>query len=140
LNVRSDGKPARVGDLRILTEGQNLITLKDRSCIQTAFIWSTNDELRLLTSGAGCPSGRNTNFEGVAWMEAVLSSKNAASNRDICYLKFCGMPYDATITPGATSGIYVPEDVSSLTDVLRYANIPVRYRVIGITSWQQIRL
>jgi hypothetical protein len=140
LNVRSDGKLPRVGDLRILTEGQNLITLKDRSCIQTAFIWSTNDELRLLTSGAGCPSGRNTNFEGVAWMEAVLSSKNAASNRDICYLTFCGMPYDTTVTPGATSGIYVPEDVSSLTDVLRYANIPVRYRVIGITSWQQVRL
>ncbi|NJM65415.1 MAG: hypothetical protein HC851_06940 [Acaryochloris sp. RU_4_1] len=142
LNLRTDGKPPQVGDLRILSQGDHLVTLYDQSCIQNAFLWFWKDELRLLTSGPGCPGGQNTNFEGVAWMEAILSSKNSASNRTINYLGLTSDDdtYDNTVTPGATSGIAVPEDVSSLMDLLKYINWPARYKFGGVTKWQRVRL
>lgn len=70
LNVRSDGQPPHVGDLRILTDFSDRITLNDQTWIQGAFIYSPFDELRLLTTGPGCPGGQNTNVEGVVWVEA----------------------------------------------------------------------
>ncbi|MEO0374635.1 MAG: hypothetical protein AAF329_08430 [Cyanobacteria bacterium P01_A01_bin.17] len=140
LNVRTDGQAPRVGDLRIKARGDNLVRLYDQSCIQNAFLWIWRDELRLMTSGPGCPSGRNTNFEGVAWVEAILSSKNAASNRNVNFLGYTGQEYDTLVTPGATSGIAVPEDVSSLSDLLKYTDWPTRYRFGGVLNWQRIRL
>jgi hypothetical protein len=98
------------------------------------------DDFRLLTSGPGCPGGQNTNFEGVLWAETILSSKNAASNRNTNYLGSTGEPNDVTITPGATSGFAVPDDVSSLSDLFRYINWPVRYKFGGVTQWQRVRL
>jgi hypothetical protein len=139
-NIRTDGQQPRVGDFRVLTQGQDLFTLYDQSCIQNAFIYSLRDELRLLTSGSGCPGGRNTNFEGVAWMEAILSSKNNASNRAVKYLGFSGQPYDTTITPGTQAGIAVPEDVSSLTDLLKYIDLPIRYRFRAVKTWKRVNL
>jgi hypothetical protein len=41
--------------------------------------------------------------------------------------------------PGGTSGISVPDDVSSLSDFLIYTNWPARYRFGGI-QWQRVRL
>jgi hypothetical protein len=147
LNIRTDGKPPQVGDLRILSWDNNGVELYDQSCIQTAFIWLGLDDFRLLTSGPGCPGGQNTNFEGVLWAETILSSKNAASNRNTNYLGGTGQPNDGTIqpndgtiTPGATSGFAVPDDVSSLSDLFRYINWPVRYKFGGVTQWQRVRL
>jgi hypothetical protein len=140
LNIRTDGKPPRVGDLRIMAWGDSIVTLYDRTCIQNAFLWSNRDRLNLFTSGPGCPGGQNTNFEGVAWMEAILSSKNAASDRNINYLGGMGQPPDTTIIPGATSGIAVPNDVTSLVDLLEYVDWPVRYKMGSVKNWNRQQL
>lgn len=140
LNVRTDGKPPRVGDLRIFARGNSQIHLYDQTCIQNAFLWFRIDELRLLTTGPGCPGGQNTNVEGVLWMEAILSSKNEATHRDVKYLGYSGGVYDTTTKSGATSGIAVPEDVSSLIDLLKYIDWPARYRFGSVQKWQRVRL
>jgi hypothetical protein len=140
LNVRTDGKLPIVGDLRIIVQGHSPLSMRGRSCIQNVFLWMPVDEFWLMTSGSGCPSGRNTNFEGVVWAEALLSSKNNAANRDVNYLGTWTRPYDTTVTPGATSGIYVPDDLNSLNDLLLKTGWPARYRVRGILNWQQVRV
>lgn len=140
LNVRSDGQPPQVGDLRILADHSDLITLRDQTCIQGAFIYVPLDELRLLTTGPGCPGGRNTNVEGVVWAEAILSSKNESTHRDVNYLELSGEDYDIAIKSGVTSGIAVPEDLTSLMDILKYIDWPARYRFGGVKNWQRVRL
>ena len=137
LNYRTDGKPPRVGDLRIIVVGNYEVTLRDTSCIQGAFMYNPSDELNLFTSAKGCPGGRNTNFEGVIWMEAILSSKNSATNRDV---PFYTPTHNQTIVPNATSGIAVPSDVSSLADLIPSIDWPVRYRIENIDAWQRVRL
>lgn len=144
LHRRSDGQAPRVGDFRIMGDYHNLVRLYDRTCIQGAFLWIPIDELHLFGSGPGCPGGKNTNFEGVVWAEAILSSKNNASNHNIRYLDRVGTPnseYDRLVTAGATSGIAVSEDVSSLIDALQYLeDWPARYRFKGVLRWQRVQL
>ncbi len=139
LNIRTDGKTPSVGDLRIIARYSDVVTLYDQTCIQDAFLWFPYDELRLLTTGPGCPSGRNTNVEGVLWMEAVLSSKNASADRNVAYLDSSGAKYDTSTKSGVTSGIFVPEDISSLNDLLQYTDWPVRYQFGGVQQWQRVR-
>ncbi len=140
INTRSDGKPPRVGDLRIMLRGNSQTNLYDRTCIQNAFLYSMQDELRILTSGPGCASGKNTNFEGVVWVQATLSSKNSSANRNVNYITGnSGTQYDTTITSGATSGIAVSDDVSSLIDLVEYIDWPARYRIGALTNWQRVR-
>ncbi|HEY9826741.1 MAG TPA: hypothetical protein V6D19_14960 [Stenomitos sp.] len=139
LNIRTDGQSPKVGDLRIMMRGNSQTNLYNNTCIQNAFLYAPVDELRILTAGPGCPGGQNTNFEGVVWAEEILSSKNAASNRAVSnYFGGGTTEYDSLVTPGATSGIAVPDDVSSLTDVLDYVNWPVRYRYGSIQGWQRV--
>jgi hypothetical protein len=138
LNIRTDGTPPRVGDLRIMSRQNSLVTLSEQTCIQNAFLWFYIDELRLLTSGPGCPSGKNTNVEGVVWMEAILSAKQVKSNRSVNYLGFTKQSYDTTAQAGVTSGIAVPDDVSSLVDLLDSVDWPVRYKYGVIKNWQRV--
>ena len=108
LNIRTDGQPPKVGDLRIMMRGNSQVNLYDTSCIQNAFLYIPGDELRLLTSGPGCPGGQNTNVEGVVWAEEIVSSKNAVSNRPITTYMGTGggtPEFESLVTPGATSGI-----------------------------------
>jgi hypothetical protein len=136
LNVRTDGQSPQVGDFRIMSSGDDLIHLFDNSCIQNAFIYLPQDQIELYTTGAGCPGGRNTNFEGVAWVEEILFSKNATSNRDVALA--WQNTQNTTVIPNATSGISVPDDVSSLSDLLKYINWPARYRYGTIKSWRRV--
>jgi hypothetical protein len=140
INTRSDGQPPRVGDLRIMLYGNSQTNLYDRTCIQNAFLYSKQDELRISTSGPGCASGKNTNFEGVVWVQATLSSKNASGNRNVNYITGnSGTQYDTTVTSGATSGIAVSDNVSSLMDLLEYIDWPIRYRIGDLRIWQRVR-
>jgi hypothetical protein len=140
INTRSDGRSPRVGDLRIMLRGNSQTNLYDQTCIQNAFLYSMQDELRILTSGPGCASGRNTNFEGVVWVQAILSSKNSSANRNVNYITGnSGTQYDTTITTGATSGIAVPDNVSSLMDLIEYIDWPARYRIGKLKNWQRVR-
>jgi hypothetical protein len=69
----------------------------------------------------------------------MLSSKNAPSNRPVSFLGGnTGDQYDTTITLGATSGIAVPDDVSSLSDLLEYIDWPAQYRYGTIKNWQRV--
>ncbi|QUY41114.1 hypothetical protein [Acaryochloris marina] len=154
LNIRTDDQLPQVGDLRILARGNSQVNLFDRSCIQNAFLWFPIDDLRLLTTGPGCPGGRNTNVEGVLWMEAILALKskkcpppndqNNLYHRDVNFLNgFNGTNYDENPEcpyQRITSGIAVPEDVSSLMDLLKYVEWPARYRFGGVKNWQRVRL
>ncbi len=135
LNIRTDGQPPDVGDLRFIMGRDENVLLYGKTCIQTAFLYNRVDQVELLTTGPGCPSGNNTNFEGVIWAEDILSSKNASSNRDaVTYTT----RHDTTVTPGATSGIAVPDDVSGLSDLLEYIDWPAQYRYGTIKNWQRV--
>ncbi|MGB8701165.1 MAG: hypothetical protein WCD18_17265 [Thermosynechococcaceae cyanobacterium] len=50
-------------------------------------------------------------------------------------------PADADLrstTTNVSSGIAVPSDVSSLTDLLKYVDWPIRYRYEAIKNWQRV--
>jgi hypothetical protein len=136
LNIRTDGQPPKVGDLRIMGLGDNAIRFADTTCIQNAFVYLPSDQMEIFTSGSGCPGGNNANFEGVAWVEELLFSKNAASNRDV-HLYWTNVQ-NTTVTPAAKSGIAVPDDVSSLTDLIDYIDWPARYRYGSVKNWQRV--
>ena len=122
-----------------MMRGNSQVNLYDKTCIQNAFLYIPKDELRILTSGSGCPGGQNTNFEGVVWAEEIVSSKNSASNRPVSrYFGGGNTEFDSLVTPDVTSGIAVPDDVTSLADVLDYVNLPVRYRYGTIQNWQRV--
>jgi hypothetical protein len=145
VNSRRDGNSPRVGDLRIYTTNwDGGAILKGQSCIQSAFLYLFGDNLELYTDGPGCTNSRNTNFEGVVWAELIASAKQDASNRDLGDLgnpsSLYGNHHNGTIVLGASSGIYVPDDVTSLIDLLPYINWPIRYQFGEIKSWQRQRL
>ena len=140
VNVRTDGQPPKVGDARIIIRNNLSVDLYNQTCLSQVFLYSVKDELLLQTDGPGCPSGQNTNVEGVVWVEAILSSKNDVSNRNIRYLGNSNGSYDLTVTPGATSGIAVPDDVSSLVDLLQYTGLPLSYDYKDILTWQRVNL
>ena len=139
VNYRTDGRPPRVGDFRIMIVGDYRVTLRDTACLQGIFLYNPIDDLNLLTGGSGCPSGRNTSFEGVVWMESILSSKNNSLNRDIPNYSNA-QDHNLSVTPKSTSGIMVPNDLSSLSDVFQYVDWPIRYRIGEVKSWQRKRL
>jgi hypothetical protein len=141
-NIRTDNQPPRVGDLRIYSTGfdpaeGDRIVLREQSCIENAFLFAPYGELVLLTTGGGCPTNPQANIVGVAWQEAILSSKNNGANRNQPYLG--NTEHDTVITPNATAGIQVAEDVSSLFDTLKYVRAPIRYQIGAVQNWQQVR-
>ena len=58
LNVREDGQPPRVGDVRFIIRFDMSVDLHDQACMSQVFLYSAQDELLLLTDGPGCPSGK----------------------------------------------------------------------------------
>lgn len=136
LNIRTDGQPPRVGDLRIMSSRDYFIRLTDNSCIQNAFVYLPVDQLEIFTTGPGCPGGKNTNFEGVAWLEELFFAKNAASNRNVSV--WWSTVQNTTVISGSTSGIAVPDDVTSLTDLLEYIDWPVKYKYGTIQNWRRV--
>ena len=113
-NVRTDGQAPRVGDLRLIVTDQYAIELAGKTCIDTAFIYNPTSDVQLESLGDGCPSDGNTNIDGVVWAEDI----------------------DETI-PG-TSGIRVPDDVSSLSDILETVRIPQDNSFGGVLSWRRL--
>jgi hypothetical protein len=114
-NTRSDGVPPRVGDLRIILEKH--LKVQDAACVQTAFIYAPQDKLELAGKADGCPSPGDSNIDGVVWVN------------------------DITTTSGDLSAISVPEDVSSLSDILSSVNLPASTtgnRIDSIKSWQRV--
>jgi hypothetical protein len=144
LNVRTDGKMPRAGDLRIIAAETKKasIQLFDTSCIQNAFLLSLWNSVELLTTGPGCPGGRNTNIEGVVWAESIAAAKQDKPYRDVNDPSriFEKINDDKDRTPGVTSGIYVPDELTGLADMSDLINLPVKYRLMGIEQWRQVRL
>jgi hypothetical protein len=120
-NVRSDGKPPRVGDLRLILGEEDFreVSLYDTPCIDTAFIYDAKSDVLLKTDGDGCPSKGNSNIDGVVWAEDIDETTNAS-----------------------TSGINVPDDVSSLSDILPSIGLTVQSnnKFGSIKSWQKVKL
>lgn len=139
-NMRTDGKLPRVGDLRIIVHNAvgstPAIELYDQSCIDTAFVYNTKNDLHLQGTGDGCPSSGNTNFDGVAWVEDVVSSININPHTRMVPSE----DDDIITTNGSTSGIRVPNDVSSLADVVSGIGITPKNRFGDVKSWQRVRL
>ncbi|ABW30763.1 DUF7305 domain-containing protein [Acaryochloris marina] len=139
-NIRTDGESPRVGDLRIIVHnagaGTPPIELYDQSCIDTAFVYNKINDLQLQGSGDGCPSSGNTNFDGVVWVEDVVSSINISPHTRIVPAE----DDDIITTNGSTSGIRVPNDVSSLADVVSGIGITPTNKFGYVKSWQRVRL
>lgn len=138
INIRTDGKPPRVGDLRIISfkngkDKGDRMTLFDNACIQNAFIFNSGSDLQIQTTGNGCPGGRGS-VEGVAWVEDLLSSRNSGASR-----KDPDKDGDLENRPGATSGFVIPSEVSGLEDMLEELQWPLQYKFGDIKSWQRVR-
>lgn len=135
VNYRRDGRPPQVGDLRLIQADaiSAAMQLEGTSCIENAFIYSPEVDFRLHTTGDGCPGPSNSNVLGVVWAEDVENSAYQSSDYD---------PGDGNDPPvvAATSGIEVPDDVSSLTDELEAIKFPVFYRISGVTAWNDVSL
>lgn len=112
-NIRTDGIPPKVGDLRIIISTTDQTQIYDRPCIQNAFFYSPRGNLQLGGSGDGCPSSGNTNIDGVVWAREI------------------------TNTSGSSSGIAVPDDVSSLSDIASSIGLPATQKLGSIISWQR---
>nr|WP_010478554.1 hypothetical protein [Acaryochloris sp. CCMEE 5410] len=139
-NTRSDGQQPRVGDLRIIVHNSigstPPIDLFDNSCIDTAFIYNKINDLHLQGTGDGCPSSGNTNFDGVAWVEDVVSSINIDPHTRMVPSE----DDDIITTNGSTSGIRVPNNVSSLADVVGGVGITPNNKFGYVKHWQRVRL
>ncbi|MBW4552892.1 MAG: hypothetical protein KME35_17540 [Aphanocapsa sp. GSE-SYN-MK-11-07L] len=113
-NIRTDGKPPKVGDLRIIMSASQPFKVQDQACVQTAFVYSRRDKLELAGKADGC--GGSSNINGVVWMKEIST------------------------TSGDFSAIAVPEDVSSLADVLKSLNLMNRSKLSGVLKWQRVKL
>lgn len=113
LNIRTDGLPPRVGDLRIILSNNDKIEIKDNACIQNAFFYAPRGSLQMDGSGNGCPGNRNTNIDGVVWAKEII---NNADN---------------------DSGVAVPDDISSLSDITNSAGLFATQKFGTVKSWQR---
>ena len=146
-NVRTDGRLPQVGDLRIIVATEAPLNLFDRACIQTAFIYNPTSDLSLQTVGDGCPSAPDTNIDGVVWVEDIVNSLNSSGGRatsedNDLTVTTAGLvtTFTGVTSIGATAGVAVPDDVSSLSDVLASLNLPVTYKFGGVQTWQRIAI
>jgi hypothetical protein len=115
-NIRTDGLPPRVGDLRLIVTQTQPVQIQNSACVETAFIYSPLEQLQLLGTADGCPSPGDSIIDGVVWAKEINQSS------------------------GDLSGISVPDDVSSLIDILPNVNLPVTYQVGGVRNWQRVQL
>ena len=143
LNIRTDGMPPQVGDLRMISDqdlaGNAPLALYDQACVSMAFVYARFHGLDLLTTGDGCPSDGDTNFEGVVWAEDIVASVNISPNSRNVPGGGDFHPHIVT-TSGSTTGIRVPDDVSSLADWFIDLNLPVTYKFGGVKHWQRVQL
>ncbi len=112
-NIRTDGIPPRVGDLRIIVSTNDKTEIKDTACIQNAFLYSPQGELQLKGSGNGCPTNNNANVEGVVWAKEIINSSNS------------------------DPGVAVPDDISSLSDIANNTGLPGAKKFGTVISWQR---
>ncbi len=112
-NIRTDGIPPRVGDLRIIVSTNDPTEIKDTACIQNAFFYSPKGKLQLDGSSNGCPGNLNTNIDGVVWAKEIINNSNS------------------------DPGIAVPDDVSSLSDLTNNIGLPATKKFGNVKSWQR---
>ena len=115
-NIRTDSLSPRVGDLRIILTIDQPFKVQDAACVETAFIYSRQDKLELTGKADGCPSSGDSNIDGVVWVKEIFQ------------------------TSGDFSGISVPDDVSSLSDILNSVNLSTSNRVSSIVRWERVIL
>lgn len=115
-NIRTDGQPPRVGDLRILLTQSQPVQIQDAACVEMAFIYSPLEQLQLLGKADGCPSLGDSIIDGVVWAKEINQSS------------------------GDLSGISVPDDVSSLADILTSVNLPNVPKLGRVKHWQRVQL
>lgn len=112
-NIRTDGIPPRVGDFRIIFSSDKQIKIEGRTCIQNAFLYAPQSSFMLDGVRDGCPSSGNTSIDGVVW------AKNITNNS------------------GCDSGIAVPDDVSSLSDIASSIGSSGYKKFGTVKSWQR---
>ncbi len=133
-NYRTDGRPPQVGDLRIVQSNTALSPLRlyDQTCIENAFVYAPEVDVHLFTTGDGCAGPSDSNILGVIWAEDVENSAYGSTDFD--------SGDGPTPIIAGTSGIEVPDDVSSLIDELELIGFPVFYRISGVTAWNDVNL
>jgi hypothetical protein len=136
-NVRSDGKPPRAADLRMIAfkdgkDSADRFALFNNACIENAFILNSTSDLQIQTTGNVC-SNTQANVTGIVWVEDLLNSRIGSrldpdKDKDI-----------KTNPNNYRAGIAVPEDISGLDDLMMEMNWPLRYKFGEIKSWQRVR-
>ena len=112
-NIRTDGIPARVGDLRIIVSTNDKTEIKDTACIQNAFFYAPQGKLQLDGFSNGCLSNSNTNIDGVVWAKEIINNSDS------------------------DPGVAVPDDVSSLSDIANNTGLPGTKKFGTVISWQR---
>ncbi len=115
-NIRTDGVPPKVGDLRIIISTSDQTQIDEKACIQDAFFYTPQGSFKLDGVSDGCPSSGNTNFDGVLWANEISNNS------------------------GSDSGIAVPDDLSSLSDVAGSIGLPATQKFGTVKSWQRQQL
>ena len=166
INYRTDGQPPQTGDVRFMIESESIVSIEDTACMQNIFLYSKKSDLSIQASGPGCPGNQNTNFEGVAWVKSILfSNHNSISQRNKTGVNIKGR--DSTllnedkvatstehhqqnlktglssltqITTTPKSGIAIPDDVSSLSDLFNDIKWARPYRYGEIKRWQIVSI
>lgn len=115
-NFRTDGLPPRIGDLRIIVSRNQKTQIEDTACIENAFFYTPQGSFELDGVSDGCPSPGNTNFDGVVWANVISNSS------------------------GSDSGIAVPDDVSSLSDIASNIGSSASKKFGTVKSWQRQQL
>ncbi|WP_009631634.1 hypothetical protein [Synechocystis sp. PCC 7509] len=116
VNFRTDGIPPKVGDLRIIISTDSQTQIDGTPCIENAFFYSPTGNLQLGGSGGGCPRIGNTNIDGVVWAKVI------------------------TNTSGSNSGIAVPDDLSSLSDIASSIGLSGTKKFGSVKNWQRQQL
>jgi hypothetical protein len=136
-NVRSDGKPPRAADLRIIAfkdgkDSADRFALFNNACIENALVINSTSDLQIQTTGNVC-SNTQANVTGIVWVEDLLSSRIGSRpdpDRD----------KDIKTNPNNfRAGIAVSEDISGLDDLMMEMNWPLHYKFGEIKSWQRVR-
>ncbi len=99
--------------MRIIISTTDKTEIKDNACIQNAFFYAPRGKLQLDGSDNGCPSGGNSNIDGVVWAKEIINNTNG------------------------DSGVAIPDDVSSLSDIANSTGFAGTKKFGTVKSWQR---
>jgi hypothetical protein len=113
VHVNSGGGSPKLGDLRIIIKTNKMLDIHQESCIDGAFIYAPDSELKLRGTNSACSGFK---IRGVVWAESIANDNNN------------------------NYGISVPDTIDNLTDINTSVNLSNSYRLGATKNWRQYQL